>query len=308
MGLRIRSNVASLTAQRHLKNSRTELDSSFEKLSSGYRINKSADDAAGLAISESLKANIRGLNQAKRNANDGVSLIQTAEGGLNEVGNIVVRLRELAIQSASDTVGDKERGFMNKEFMALKDEIDRISVSTEFNGTRLLIGNQDSVDSELTAGSNKAPLEIQIGKDYFNSVDNPNQRQAVNILRIDLQNINARTEGENSLDLGSSTDESGASVATKVQAQQSIARVDTAMTKLAGFRSDLGALQNRLMSSINNLGVVTENISAAKSRISDVDFAEETAKMTQANILQQSGVAVLSQANSNPQVALSLMS
>lgn len=308
MGLRIRTNVSSLTAQRSLASSRTSLNSSLEKLSSGYRINKSSDDAAGLAISENMRADVRGLNQAKRNANDGISLVQTAEGGLNEVGNILIRLKELAIQGASDTIGNNEREFLNKEFYALKDEIDRITQTTEFNGTRLLVGDQGSVADELTSTSNPYPLEIQVGKDYYLSADSAGQKNQVNIIRIDLQKINSQVEGENSLDLGTTSNDDGARVNTKMGAQQAIGKIDGAINKVAGFRADLGAVQNRLTSTINNLGITTENLSAAKSRIMDVDFAEETAKMTQSNILQQAGTAVLAQANQNSQVVLSLLS
>lgn len=187
MGLRIASNVQALTAQRNLNATTEANNASMEKLASGFRINKAADDSAGLAISEKLKADIRGINMARRNASDGVSLIQTAEGGLNEVGNILSRLRELAVQGSSDTVGDTERGFLNKEFSQLKNEITRIAKSTEYNGTLLIGGELDGAEPSLAARSNAYPLEIQIGKNYFESVDSKDQASPVNVLRIDFR-------------------------------------------------------------------------------------------------------------------------
>jgi flagellin len=274
------------------------------KMSSGNRINKAADDAAGLAISDNLRADIRSLSQAKRNANDGVSLVQTAEGGLTETANMLSRLRELAIQSSSDTIGNTERGFVDKEFLALKDEIDRIANSTEFNGTRLLVGNAD-IGSELANAEGTFPMEIQVGKDYFEGVDALSESNAVNIIKVDLGNLNAFTEGDGSLGIGKA--EGGTRVNTKQDAQRSVAVLDQAITRVNGYRSYLGAIQNRLGSTVRNLGVQGENLATAKSRISDTDFAEETAAMTQASILQQAGVSVLSQANVQPQIALKLI-
>jgi flagellin len=305
MGLRIASNVQALTSQRNLSATTEANNASMEKLASGFRINKAADDSAGLAISEKLKADIRGINMARRNASDGVSLIQTAEGGLNEVGNILGRLRELAVQSSSDTIGDTERGFLNKEFSSLKNEITRIAKSTEYNGTLLIGGELDGADENLASRSNPYPLEIQIGKNYFASLDSKDQAAPVNVLRVDLQDINS-TVGEKGLNLGEGVDE-GAQVGDKVAAQSSIGMLDTAITKVSGYRSTLGALQNRLNSAMANLSVQSENANAANSRIRDTDFAEESAKLTQTNILKQSGVAVLSQANQTPQLALRLL-
>jgi flagellin len=305
MGLRIASNVQALTAQRNLSATTEANNASMEKLASGFRINKAADDSAGLAISEKLKADLRGINMARRNASDGVSLIQTAEGGLNEVGNILGRLRELAVQGSSDTIGDTERGFLNKEFSSLKNEITRIAKSTEYNGTLLIGGELDGADEDLASRSNPFPLEIQIGKNYFASLDSKDRAAPVNVLRVDLQDINS-TVGEKGLNLGEGVDE-GAQVGNKVAAQSSIEMLDTAITKVSGYRSTLGALQNRLNSAMANLSVQSENANAANSRIRDTDFAEESAKLTQTNILKQSGVAVLSQANQTPQLALRLL-
>ena len=306
MGLRIRTNIASLNSQRRLGISTNDLNDSSNKLASGKRINKAGDDAAGLAISENLRADIRSLEQAQRNALDGVSLVQTAEGSLMETSNMLVRLRELAVQSASDTIGNPERQFINKEYVALKDEIDRIANSTEFNGTRLLIGADPSVQEELTNDQGTFPLEIQVGKDYFTNADAKDNRNQVNIIKIDLENLNAFTTAEG-LNLGVGEAEDGTLVNSKIKAQQAISVLDSAILKVNDYRSYLGSIQNRLGSSIANLGVQTENLSSAKSRIVDTDYASETAKYTSASILQQAGSAVLAQANIQPQVALNLL-
>lgn len=306
MGLRIQTNVQSLNAQRNLNGSIEENGLALERLSSGYRINRASDDAAGLAISEKLKADIRGLNMARRNANDGISLVQTAEGGLNEVGNILARLRELSVQAASDTIGNRERGFLNKEYMALKDEIERITNSTEYNGTMLLVGDQDSMADDLKNRSNPYPLEVQVSKDYYGSIDGSDARNPVNIIRIDLQEINSGLN-ESGLNLGTTDDDSGTRVDSKEDAQQSIGKVDSAISQVAGFRAYLGSIQSRLGSTVRNLAIASENFSAANSRIRDTDFAEETARMTQSSIIKQAGVAILGQANQTPQAALRLL-
>jgi len=304
MGLRIRTNMASLFAQRRLGLSTDELRSSASKLASGERINRSADDAAGMSISDNLRADIRSLTQAQRNANDGISLVQVAEGGLMESTNMLVRLRELAIQAASDTIGNTERDFLDREYIQLKDEIDRIANSTEFNGTHLLIGNAD-VGEELANGPDTFPMEIQVGKDYFETADSLDERNPVNIIKLNFNNLNAFTEGEGSFEIGRG--EEGTRINEKKSAQLSIAALDTAITKVNDYRAYLGAMQNRLTSTVNNLGIQTENLGDARSRIRDTDFASETAKYTQANILQQAGVSILAQANSQPQVALGLL-
>lgn len=276
MGLRINTNVSSLSAQRALSNNTQNLNDNLRKLSSGERITRAGDDAAGLAISENLKAYIRGTRQAKRNAGDGISLVQTAEGGLNEISNILIRLRELSIQAASDTIGDTERGFSDIEFQNLKDEIDRISRSSEFNGIKLLDGSG-------------GVLEFQIGLK-----NNP----VLDRLRYDGTKANA-TIGS----LGIAAE----SIASKEGAQLSLQKLDNALVQVNGVRSDLGAVQNRLSSVIQNLAISDENLSAAKSRMRDVDVAAETAELTKNNILVQSGTSVLSQANQLPNVALKLL-
>lgn len=276
MGLRINTNVTSLAAQRTLSANNTEQASTLGKLSSGTRIVRAADDAAGLAISEKLKAQIRGVNQAERNANDGISLIQTAEGGLNEVSNILVRLRELSVQSASDTVGDEERKFADLEFQNLKQEIERISSSTEFNGKKLLNGMGDKFD-----------LQVGINNDDFQDR-----------IKYDAARTNA---GMSALGIEELT------VGSKDGSQSSLATIDSALQNVSGQRAELGAIQNRLTSTINNLQVSSENLSAAHSRIRDTDFAMESAKNTKLNILTNAGTSVLSQANSQGQAALKLL-
>ena len=305
MGLRIRTNISSLNAQRRLSNTTEALRSGMSKLSSGERINRSADDAAGLAVSENLRADVRSLNVAKRNAADGISLVQTAEGGLMEISNMLVRLRELSMQSASDTIGNKERNFLDKEFLELKDEIDRITNTTEFNGTRLLVGNQD-LPEELSADRNEFPLEIQVSKDYLASDDAIDKRNAVNIIKLDFGGINSFTSGEGSLGIGEH--EEGTRVNTKTAAQSSLATLDQALFKVNDYRAYLGSVQNRLGSAIKNLDIQTENLTEADSRIRDTEFAHETALLTRNSILQQAGTSVLASANAQPQIALSLLS
>lgn len=276
MGLRINTNVASLSAQRALGITKNNLDNNLRKLSSGERITRAADDAAGLAISEKLKAHIRGLRQAKRNSDDGISLIQTAEGGLNEISNIVIRLRELAIQAASDTVGDTERGFSNIEFRNLLDEIQRISQGSEFNGRKLLDGTGGLV--EIQVGIHNDPMQDRIAYDSTQTDST-------------LENLGLVAEN----------------IASKEGAQLSLAKLDDALVRINGTRANLGALQNRLQSASNTIAIADENFSAANSRIRDVDVAAETADMTKNNILAQAGVSVLAQANQAPNFTLKLL-
>ena len=306
MGLRINTNVQSLFAQRHLGASVAEVANRSEKLASGFRINKAADDAAGLGISEKLKSQIRSINQARRNASDGISLVQTAEGGLNEITNIVTRLRELTVQAASDTIGPLERGFLQDEFSALKDEVDRISFAADYNGTKLLIG-ETPVPEAMLRNHNRPPLELQIGPNYAPGIDSLEIENPVNIIRIDLRKFNSLTEGPGSLEIGSSKNPDGTRVDSKEMAQLSMGKLDDALERINGYRASLGAIQNRLNSTISNLGVQSENLETAKSRIKDADFAEESAALTKANVQQQAGISVLTQVNQFPNLALKLL-
>ncbi|OIQ18539.1 MAG: flagellin [Bacteriovorax sp. MedPE-SWde] len=276
MGLRINTNVASLNAQRNLRGTRIGMQQSLEKLSSGQRINRAGDDAAGLAISENLKAQIRGLGQAERNAEDGISLVQIAEGALGEVSNILIRLRELSVQAASDTIGGTERKFLNVEFEQLTSEIDRIANSTEFNRVPLLNGTGAVFDIQI--GTRNDPISDRLTFDA-SSAD-------VNVAALGL-NL--------------------ASVADKISAQNSLSSIDQAIVSVSGIRADFGALQNRLQSTINNIATSIENLSAANSRVRDTDIASETANLTKQNILMQAGTSVLAQANSSTKSALSLI-
>lgn len=278
MGLRIATNVSSLTSQRHLRNTRRLLDQSLERLSSGYRINRAGDDAAGLAISEKLRAKTRGLVQAQRNASDGVSLIQVAEGGLQEIQNILIRMRELGVQAASDTIGPQERVYLDEEYQLLKEEVDRISNVTDFNGTVLLDGTGGSLDFQVNTGGQNL---LGVDRITFNAF-----RADTNIDKLGLE------------DLG---------VKRKVDAQRSLALVDTAIEHVSSVRGELGAIENRLQSTVRNLSISIENLSAANSRIKDVDIADETSELTKNNIMTQAGISVLSQANSIPKMALSLL-
>lgn len=275
MGLRIATNVPSLATQRNITQTGEEAAKSFARLSSGNRITKAGDDAAGLSISNKLEASVRGMKMAQRNANDGISFVQTAEGGINEVSNILIRLRELGVQSASDTIGDAERGFLNKEVQSLKGEVDRIAKSTNYNGTNLLAGE----GKELT---------FQVG----------HEAGEMNRIAFDPSktNVSAEALGVSSLDMSS-----------KEGALDSMTSLDEAIKRVNENRSELGALQNRLHSSSNSLGISIENLSDAKSRISDTDIAAETSTMMKNQILQNAGISVLAQANSAPNGALKLL-
>lgn len=276
MGLRINTNVQSISAQRMLSKTNIDLNSNLRKLSSGERITRAADDAAGLAISEKLKAQIRSIRQAKRNADDGISLVQTAEGGLNEVSSIIIRLRELAMQASSDTVGNTEREFSDIEFQQLKEEVQRIALSSEFNGRNLLDGTSGVVE-----------IQVGYGNDAFKDR-----------IKYDGANISATLET-----LGISSE----MVSSKESAQLALSKLDDALVRVNGSRAELGAIQNRLSSVIQTLGITDENFSEANSRIRDVDVAAETAKMTKNQILSQAGTSVLAQANQAPNFALKLI-
>ncbi len=272
MTISINSNISSLDAQRNLSKTQMSLSGNLSRLSSGLRINSAADDAAGLAISARFTAQIKSLNQAQRNANDGVSLLQTADGAMSQISGVLTRMRELATQAANGTVSAGDRTYINNEAQALSGEVDRISAVTDFNGSKLLDGtfNQD----------------LQIG-----SHNSANDRLNVTIGATDFATI-----------AGGAVD-----LSTAAGAQSALDTLDTAINAISTSRAGLGATQNRLNVSISNLSSASENMSAANSRIVDVDVASETAEMTRNNILMQAGVSVLAQANQAPQVALKLL-
>ena len=274
MGLRVNTNVASINAQRNLATVSGRLGTNFRRLSTGLRISTAADDAAGLAISERLRSQVRSLEQSKRNANDGISLVQTAEGALNEVSSILIRLRELAIQSSNGSVSNQDKNTLDEEFQSLINEVNRIGRSTEFNGVKLLDGSSSSVT-------------FQVGLGTTSNIDT---------LAVSLEAALSTSLALQSLDIGS-----GGVTTT------AITNIDAAINTVSSLRGSLGAIQNRLGSTINNLAVQVENLSAAESRIRDVDVARETAQLTRNNIMQQASISILAQANQQPQAALQLL-
>jgi len=274
MGLRVNTNVTSINAQRNLSTVTNRLSGNFRRLSTGLRISTAADDAAGLAISERLRSQVRSLEQAKRNANDGISLVQTAEGALNEVSSILVRLRELAIQSSNGSVSDQDKSTLNEEFSSLVAEVNRIGASTEFNGIKLLDGSSSSVSFQVGFGTTAG----------------------IDTISVSLSPSLSTSLSLDSLDIGSTGSTTTA-----------ITNIDSAINSISSLRGSLGAVQNRLGNTINNLAIQSENLSAAESRIRDVDVAYETAQLTRNNILQQASISVLAQANAQPQSALSLL-
>jgi flagellin len=275
MGLRINTNIASQEVQRNLKAANASQEAEFSKLSSGKRITKSADDAAGLAIAKKLDAETKGLRMAGRNANDAISLVQVAEGGLNETSNILTRLRELSIQAGSDTVGETERGYLSLEYEQLVQEADRISKTTSYNGRSLLKGEGDS-------------MQFQVGA--YAGEDNKI------MLETNLTDASAENLGI-----------SGTNLRDKEDALSNLEVIDGAINKVSGFRANYGSVQSRLQSTINNLDVAVVNQEAARSRIEDVDVAESTAKVASQAIKNSAGVATLAQANQLGSGALRLI-
>ena len=275
MGLRINTNIASQEVQKNLRASSAQQEAEFSKLSSGKRINKSSDDAAGLAIATKLNAETKGLRMASRNANDAISLVQVAEGGLNETSSILTRLRELSIQAGSDTIGDAERGYLSLEYEQLVQEADRISKTTTFNGKPLLKGEGNV-------------LQFQVGA--FGNQDN--------VIEMDATQMNSSAEN-----LGIS----GTNVRDKQDAIDNLERIDAAIGKVSAFRANFGSIQSRLSSTINNLDTAVVNQESARSRIEDVDVADSTAKLASAQIRNAAGTATLAQANALGNAALRLI-
>lgn len=275
MGLRITTNVAAINAQRNLVNSQRLMQNSSAQLSSGFRINKAADDAAGLAISENLRGQIRSASQAKRNANDAISLVQTAEGGLGEISNILIRQRELAIQASSDTVGDVERSLIQTEVGQLKEEINRIAKSTRWNSTGLLDGSNAMFDFQVGIQS------TENDKISFNAQDNVATLDALGLTDMNFSQ--------------------------KETARQGLFAIDTAQNEINSMRANLGAIQNRMTSTVDTLAITEENLAAANSRIRDTDIAQSTSDMARNQILLQAGTATLSQANQSTQLAIKLI-
>ncbi|MEM1416066.1 MAG: flagellin [Myxococcota bacterium] len=276
----VQTNVSSINAQRNLSKTKLMLDSSMGRLSSGLRINRAGDDAAGLAISEGLKSQIRSLSQAERNANDGISLLQTAEAAMNEISGILIRMRELSMQSATDTLADRERGFLQQEFDQLQQEINRIAQVTEFNGKKLLDGTATGLDFQIGINNTTADR-----------------------LTANIDAMSTSTLGGS----GSGGTVAAQTISSQSGAQATLSVLDEAISDVSSERADLGALQNRMAVTITNLQSARENLSAANSRIRDTDVAAESAALTRANILMQAGTTVLGQANQTPTIALSLL-
>ncbi len=276
MGMRITTNVASLNAQRSMSTNTRETQKSMAQLSTGSRITKAGDDAAGLAISENLKSQIKSFGQASRNANDGISMIQTAEQGMGEISNIVTRLRELGIQAGSDTIGETERGFIQKEVDAMKSEIQRVAESTSFGSRKLLDGTGGIYDIHIGSGANESTDWIAYD--------------------AGISNVTTDNLGIADLDFSS-----------KEGARAGLASLDTAQSNVNGSRATLGALQNRLSSTVDVIGTMNENMSAANSRIRDTDIAASTSDLARSSILMQASTASLAQANQQPQLALKLL-
>jgi len=269
----INHNIIALNAWRGLSTTNTAIAKSLEKLSSGLRINRAADDAAGLAISEKMRGQIRGLNQALRNAQDGISLLQTGEGALNETHAILQRMRELSVQASNDTYTSTDRNQIQKEVDQLVNEINRIGTTTEFNTTKLLDGTLSTSPAKIHIGANKGQNLV-----------------------ITINVMTASALGVNSI-----------SISTQAKANSAITLVNSAITLVSTQRAKLGAVQNRLEHTINNLGVASENLTAAESRVRDVDMAKEMMKYTRSNILVQAGATMLAQANMAPQAVLRLL-
>lgn len=274
MAFRINQNITALNTHRYLSRNSAFLNRAMERLSSGLRINRASDDAAGLAISEKLRAQVRGLQQASRNVLDGISLIQTAEGSLNETHSILQRVRELAVQAANDTLTSDERSNIQSEIDSLLAEVDRIGTSTEFNTKKLLDGS-----SATTA------LNFQVGANTGQSIAVTIATANTAVLTIDSLNISSHTF-----------------------ASQAIASIDNALTEVSSQRARLGAIQNRLEYTVSNLNVTSENLGTSESRIRDADMASEMIAFTRYRILQQAGIAMLAQANLVPQQVLKLVS
>lgn len=275
MGMRIATNVTAINAIRNLTGSQRVMATSSAQLSSGSRINKSADDAAGLAISENMKSQIRSSVQARRNANDGISLVQTAEGGLGEISNIITRLRELGIQAASDTIGDRERILIDTEAQQLKGEVQRIANTTSWNTTKLLDGSTPVFD-------------FQVGT-FATEDDVISFDSSVNVATLDNLTL------------------AELDYTAKEGARSALSNLDNAQSQVNGMRANLGALQNRLTSTVDTLAVAEENISAANSRIRDTDVAQSSSEMARNQVLLQAGTATLAQANQSQQLALKLI-
>ena len=305
MSLEIKTNITAIKAQRQLQSNTKKMQDSMQKLASGQRINKSADDAAGLAVSERIRARIRSLDVAKRNASDAISYIQTAEGGLNEISNIAIRMRELTSQAASDTLGNRERSFLNKEFQQARQEVARIIETTEFNGTKILEVGDNLKPIQIFVGSSNRGPDPQGNLPDFSESD----PDILNIDLSDLEEFNSavRKITEEDVSLEPDSEDGGARDLGPTGTEELMSRLDGFVNAISSYRATLGSVQSRLDSTIANIEISNENLNAARSRIVDVDYAAETARFAQGRILSQAGLSVQSQANAIPEMVLSLI-
>ena len=296
MGLRVKTNISSINAQRNLSKTTGQTREVMQQLSSGYRINKAADDAAGLAISNNITAKTRSLEQAARNANDGVSMVAIAESGMNEITNILTRLRELATQSASDTISNVERSYTNREYTKLVDEIQRIANTTEWNGLKVLQGSANNKEF----GEDLITIHVGAGDGTVENRDT---------IKLDIDAMSLIPSEDLGLEASGSQigPENDGDTFSRAMAADKLKTIDSALSKVASTRATLGAQQSRLSSAINNLGIQVENYKSANSRIRDVDFAAATAEFTQSKILSQAGASVLAQANQEPEIVMQLL-
>ena len=290
--------------QRQLSIHSSNIGRAASSLASSERITRAADDAARLAVSSKLRADIRSLNAAKRNASDSVSMMQTTEMGLEQAGTMIIRLRELAVQAASDTVTSNERNYLNREYSELKNEIDRLAAAIDFNGIRILAGDGTNLPKGMPASAGEHPLEFQVGKDYYNETDSKDSKAPVNIIRAHLDEIAGFTEN---LGIGTDGASSSTTIDTKSGAKQSLARLDDALVKVNTMRAHVGAVQNHLGATIRNLSEHTVNLSSARSQMQDTDYAKHSSLLAHAKILQSAGTSLLASANADGGTALSLL-
>ncbi len=304
MSFRVKTNAGALRMQRQLSIQSNRVGSAVRSLSSSNRITRAADDAARLAVSSNLRADIRSLNVAKRNASDGVSMMQTTEMGLEQAGTMIIRLRELAVQSASDTVSSNERGYLNREYKELKNEIDRLSAAIDFNGTKVLAGDRSNMPAGVPPNNAEYPIEIQVGKDYYDNVDSKDSSATVNLIRAHLNEIAGFSKN---LGIGTVGASSSTTIDTKQAAKDSLSALDKAITKVSSMRAHIGAVQNHLGATVRHLSEHSINLSSARRQMQDTDYAKHSSLLAHAKILQKAGTSLLSAANADAGTALSLL-
>lgn len=306
MALTIKTNTAALMTRRQLDNSTNELKDSMGKLASGYRVNKSADDAAGLAVAERIRARVRSLGVAKRNASDAVSYVQTAEGALNEMSSLLIRMRELTSQAASDTIGNRERSFLDKEFQQIRQEVQRTVDITEFNGTKVLVPKEEADKIQIFVGASNRGVDVEGNIPEYDEGEDPD------VLTIDMSLLNEVSESletitQDEISIVPDSPDGGATELGGTGTSDLISRIDNSINTVSGMRATFGAFQSRIEATMRNIDVSSENLQAARSRIVDADYAAETARFTRAKILSQAGLSVQSHANTLPEMVVALL-